>query len=89
MDMKKIGVMAMMLVMMGGLVGCGTKAGQDLDQRVQHYGMVGGILGPVGRVVGVGVAGVVTAVDAVIPDSAPTEIDKGEVKDATARPGAI
>ncbi len=90
MDMKKIGVLAMMLVLMGGLVGCGTKAGSDLDRRARHYSRNGGLLGgTVGAVVGLGVAGVVTAVDVVTPDSTSSlgGIGGDEKTDTTARAG--
>lgn len=91
MDMKKAWLVAMALVMMGGLAGCGTQFGQDVDRRAQGYTLVGGWLGPVGTVAAMGAAGVVTAVDAITPDSAPAPDKMGEeaVEETTPKPGTI
>lgn len=86
MNIKKIPVLASMLVMMCGLVGCGTQ----FEKKAVHYDMFGGLLGPVGTVVSVGAAGVVTAVESVTPDSTPKKANGGEVEDVTTtKPGEI
>lgn len=65
MNMKKIGVLVMALVMMGGLVGCGTKTGQSLDRTITGVeGAFSNSLGSVaGPKVGVAVLGAVAVLN--------------------------